>query len=117
MEETRKRLASTGNKEANKKRIYCLLYFYILTICYSTSHTHIETSHKGCFLLYCILVSEMIICSIDDWLDMYGGGEYDYTKFKCFVFAHPDEIPSNVCEACFGMGPKGLVSLIRTLQV
>ena len=46
------------------------------------------------------------MCSIDNWLDMYGGGEYDYTEFKCFVFTHTDEIPSNVCEACFGMGPR-----------
>ena len=46
------------------------------------------------------------MCSVDDWLDMYGGGEYDYTQFKYFVFAHPDEIPPNVCEACFGMGPQ-----------
>ena len=46
----------------------------------------------------------MVMCSVDDWLDMYGGGEYVYTEFKYSVFAHPDEIPSNVCEACFGMG-------------
>ena len=46
------------------------------------------------------------MCSVDDWLEMYGGGEYDYTQFKYFVFAHPDEIPPNVCEACFGMDPQ-----------
>ena len=46
------------------------------------------------------------MCSVDDWLDMYGGGEYDYTEFKCVVIAHPDEIPTNVCDACFGMGPQ-----------
>ena len=43
-------------------------------------------------------------CSVDDWLDMYGGGEYEYTEFKCVVFAHPDELPYNLCESCFGMG-------------
>jgi hypothetical protein len=46
------------------------------------------------------------MCSVDDWLDMYGGGEYDYTEFKYFVFAHPDEIPTNVCDASFWMGPR-----------
>ena len=46
------------------------------------------------------------MCSVDDWLDMYGGGEYEYTEFKCVVFAHPDELPYNLCEACFGMGPR-----------
>ena len=46
------------------------------------------------------------MCSVDDWLDMYGGGEYEYTEFKCVVFVDPDEIPSNVDEACFGMGPR-----------
>ena len=45
----------------------------------------------------------MIICSVDDWLDMYGGGEYDYTESKFVVFVDPEEIPSNFDEAWYGM--------------